>query len=297
MSEGFTYNVFVPSLDRYVRFRELSNGQFLSILKFIQNNDNTGLQTLFYELIRDLSVEDINYLELNRVDIFCILLTIRMICVGDVIELQSSADKSINSKLEVSSMIQKVCDNVSVRSDSYLDIDNNISATITLPLGLYYEDEELFLHDCIKSITCNDKTISFKDLDLPQKHEILDRVPSGLLNNVFVLLNNISEENGIITLFELINDSSGEKGSPVEINIVDNSLFEVCKFVYRENLNYMYDKQYILYSKIHLPSQDYRGLTPAEVNIYFNNYKRELSDKKNAQAQANKSGPNIGSMF
>ena len=171
--DAFTYNVFIPSLNDYVRFKEFTNSQYITILKFIQNADDPGLQTYINYLIHVLITDDTYIPTLNRVDIFCILLTVRMICVGNIIELQVKAeDKVHTNKIDVSSIIEKVANN-STDIDQYdIEIAPGVIANIGLPIDLYYEDYNLFITDCIKTISYkSDTQVNFNELHLDQKKE------------------------------------------------------------------------------------------------------------------------------
>ena len=66
----------------------------------------------------------------------------------------------------------------------------------------------------------------------------------------------------------------------------DNSLFEVVKFIYRDHLSAIYDMQYILYSKVHLPGAQFDSLTPVETDILIGNYRREVAAESKQQSQS-----------
>jgi hypothetical protein len=298
----FTFNIYIPSLDKYIRFKELSNQQYLTILKFIQNNDNEGLQDCFNTLISKLIYNKKYIPNLNRIDIFCILLTIRAICVGSNIELSiKSTGKRQSSKLNIANITAKVVNgSANINHNNTITINEDISVSIGLPSNLYYGNDDTFFSDCIKTITHKSACINYTALTYDQKQNLLGTLPSMLFSKILHLINKINLNVEPITVIDTSNvvdaEQTTDEESKVIIRMFDNSLFEVTKFIYRQDLMSMYDKQYILHSKIHLPSDQYNTMTPAEVDVYFNNYRHEINEERKRNSQQNPTMPPPGHM-
>ena len=77
----FKFKIYAPTLEQYIHFKEFNNEQYLNIVKSIVNNDNEQLYRLFKELIAYLSSDDLVN-KLSRIDMFCILLNLYILCVS-----------------------------------------------------------------------------------------------------------------------------------------------------------------------------------------------------------------------
>lgn len=292
MLKYFTYEVYIPSIDQAVRFREITNSHYIDILKYIQNNDNTGLLQYIQFIISQLCCE--SNIRFNRVDVFCIMSTIRMVCVGDVMELNIKSEDSpaITNKLSVHSIISKIANEVDIVRDRNVQIRDNITVTINLPYHLYYDIQEEFILDCITGINVNGEFSDLRHATSDQRKEIFKNLTGDALNCIISYLDDLHSK---IDDIQIINSTSDDTEA-VKVNIFDNSLFEVLKFLYRDNLLNVYEKQYVLGGKIGMGIDAYMSLSPAEIDLHLNTYAREKKQQEKSN-RASSDIPTIGGGF
>lgn len=287
----FTYEVYIPSTDSYVRFKELTNEMFVVIQKYIQSNDNAGLLGYFNELISELCTSDTS--KLNRIDIFCALATIRMVCVGSILELQMKTESSRTvNKISIYDIVHKVSNEVDRIKDYKVQINNDISITLNLPQSLLYDNAESFILDCIHTLTIKDQSININNASEEQRDEVFKLLSGDIFNIIIEYLNELTSDMKDI---QIIGTEDTDEAQTIKVNVFDNSLFEVIRFLFKDDLAALYEKQYAMASKLHMSVNDFNALTPAETDIHINRYVSEVKEHNN-RAKSNKS-PGLDSMF
>jgi len=78
------------------------------------------------------------------------------------------------------------------------------------------------------------------------------------------------------------NASAGTPG--IELNAFNNSLLEILKFIFKDDLMNTYNLKYILASKLHITPAQADALSPVECRIYVSLLNDEVS-KQNKQLQ------------
>jgi len=113
-SNTFSYEVWVPSLNREVPFKEISTSQQKRLLKSIIDSEvyNTEFIMTLYDIINEnCSDATVNVSELDIIDKLFIALKMRSVSVGNTVDitLTSTKDESIeiNSKIDISKLLQK----------------------------------------------------------------------------------------------------------------------------------------------------------------------------------------------
>ena len=93
---------------REVYCKELKNIHYKNILKYIQNSDDDNLCKYFELLINDLCETDEI---LNYIDKFLILIAIRMVCINNILQIETPS--KIKNTLNIGDMSKTIIENFS----------------------------------------------------------------------------------------------------------------------------------------------------------------------------------------
>ena len=144
MIDEFYYKVYLPSIADYVRCKELKNHEYLHILKYNKNEDVEGLVAYLEQLIQDKVYEQ--DVDLHRIDKFCILLTMIMVCVYPSTTLQSTCEETeqqYDLNIDVGDILN-IVSNVDYTSIS--TTTNDISVRYKYSTDLYTTDDLSLIH-------------------------------------------------------------------------------------------------------------------------------------------------------
>ena len=211
MNISFKFNVYLPSLKRYVTFRELNMGTYFTILKYIENDDDELLLECFDELIRELSDKKTDRLKLNRIDIFCILLNIRIVCMNPGLKFEFVCEKT-GGKYNLQCDLIDILDRVTNYHYTYkksVKIDKDIMIGLDIPTDFISKDYEELVYNSLSYIKFRGTKYDVSLYTQKQKLNVLDQLPGDVFNRI---LKNIydNEEAFDVSLFTHTNPHDDE---------------------------------------------------------------------------------------
>ena len=278
--DNFSYLVYIPSLNTKKRFIQLNNNKHISIVKFIQNKD-VYLAEYLVSMIEDMCIDNINVKNLTGLDLLCILLAIRNICIGTRLELTTDVNNEKSSlTLDLGDILKRVTD---IKTKSTTIKIDNIHVTIEIPRTLVIES----YIDFISKIKINKSVYDMRSLSKSDKHKIADLLPGKVVTSMYSKIGDLSSPitivKGISTLPEMV------------IDVTTSSIFEFIKLIFDSNLSNFYTYYYLLASKMHLDLSYIDNITPIETEIYINKYKEEMEIAQKSIESESKS-PAVGNI-
>lgn len=237
VNETFTYEVWVPSLERPVMFREINTAQQERLLKSIIDSPvyNTEFIFTLKKIIEENCAEDISMSELTIIDKFMIALKMRSVSIGDTIEMKFNVDnveKPIQRAISIESIIEDAKNKVEIPSGIVVSDDNYELECKVPSIDTEYKMEyelrkhttrdqardaeelrkmigEVFTSEIVKyicklTIVGEDEStiINMDDITFKQRIDLIGKLPSRLLKEVIEFIGNVNKEIGKITLIK-----------------------------------------------------------------------------------------------
>lgn len=286
MLDRFTYEVYIPSIDDSIRFYELDNTHYISIQKYIQNDDDVGLQEYFKHIISRLSTVDITH-SMSRVDMFCILSDIRSYSIGGFLDITTTID-GIKAKgaLSIPDIKTKIINQTKSLKHEDITVSPSIGITIGLPEDMFYQDINLFIYNCIKTVNIGTRSFNMSEYTAIQRLDVIRQLPGEVYNIINQYIGSVVDR---VPTFSVSNNDN----IPIDVNVLNNTMFELIKVLYTDDLKGIYDARYVLGTRI--SDRSYMAMTPGEANIFAVNYIKE-QEEKNKQSESNSNVPSIGGM-
>lgn len=295
----FTYPVYVPSLDEHVDSKELLNKHYIVILKYIANEDNTGLERYMTQLIAELC--GLDTAKLNKIDKFCILLSLRITSIGPDVKLQLTCSKTgqeYGGTIDLYSVLQIVSDLQSCKTKTFRMCENTL-AEIGMPSTLYYGGIETTtdtVTDVINSLIINDEKYDMSQLTLKEKNAVIDLLPGGNINKLIKHATNLQKKFDNVVIFKDKSPHDPESSmTEYKLGLYDNSMFEMIKLIYNTHINNYYTNMYTLCDTMGFTAEYIENITPTESHIYIQQKRQEI-DRQKQQNQQDNQGPTIGAV-
>ena len=275
--DDFSYLVYIPSLKSKKRFLQLNNRTYKTIAKLIQNNDDNYLAKYLLTIVEDLCVDPINTDELTNLDILCISLAMRSICIGTSMKLVTESNKkNISFKVNLMDVLQQLSD---IEYKVITITVDGITILADLPNMLIIKD----ITDFISTVKINGCKYNIRNVKTSTRRKILDMLPVSVLAKL-----KSSLEDNLDTQMTVIQKTNN---SPkMTIDITSNSVFDFIKLIYTMSLDSFYTSYYILSTKLNFNLQYIEELAPIETEIYLNKYKEENEEIKKAADRAKSKG-------
>lgn len=280
MNSLFNFKIYLPSKSRYYYFNEITNNEYLDIVKTISNGDDMQLLRVFNRLIQDHCADDINVNNITRIDSFCILINLYTISVSNMIEINPT-DENINKlKIDLYDILDKVT-NFEFEYTSDIKVNDNVSVRLKTPSMLFESDHENILSTVIDSITINKTKHKFYELTERQKKTTIESLPSDITTHIIKKIKYIDQTYQLNVI-----EYGKDPPTIITLNLYNNSMFELLKIVYNSNLESEYFYRYFLSKHVKLCKDRIETSSPAEIQTYLQFYKRERKEEEKA-AQKN----------
>lgn len=293
--DSFKFKAYVPTLDTYVHLQELKLRDYISIVKYIANNDTEMIIDAFDNIIKH-NVDSEIFNRLTRVDKFFILCTLRAVSVGPVVTLvfeDEETNKQYTSRIELIKTLQSI-DAKEFNFTEQVNINENIDITVTLPTSIGTVDDEDLLINCVNTITVASIEHNFTELTADEKMSIVDQLPSTVVKNLSTHINKTCETFAGVNLFKRLNPhSTPPTVDEYAVNFYDNSMLDFLTVCYRDNLKNIYEMIYVLCKVLNFSGDIVYNSTYSELSIYLDMYQEELKaqEKIDRESKQTSSGP------
>lgn len=263
----FSLNCWVPSLSGFFKVKELKNRQMIALSKYILNEDHTGTDQCFEEIIEENFLNYKTY-SLNRFDKWFILSFLRAINISPTLYLQTTNTAKMPCNIEISlfEILTRLSEINCIRSFS-IEIEK-IKFNLQPSNNLFSEQPVV---DSISSIQYGNHNITDKTLI------------TTLLTSNANLKNYIAQElllnDGESQHYIIRNTNTTLNLSNLPVHVFDNTLFFFIRSIYLPYCKGLYEKQYHLMRFGNFSYNDLQQLTPAESDIFLNLFKRDEADK------------------
>lgn len=285
--ERFLYKVQLPFSGISLSFKELSTKNQLDIEKlnlfypqkidyYLEYHNN------FLKVIESCveNVEDLYNIDIVDYLLFC--LKLRIISIGNDLELQVKSETEENKYIKLKIDLQMLIQNLLISSEQSLTEkelfweDKNLKVTFGWPniksiqkfYNLYFSDiyfaEKILetIPEFIKEVQIKNNIINFNTLDENEKEKILYLFPASIKNQIQeAILKNIKQFSSS-DLFQ-ISYFKNQK-----FNFFNLIYIEIIKLIFTQNLKRIYEEIFLL-SNYHLNSNYILNMSPSERKIYL----------------------------
>ena len=266
------------------------------MVKILLNDDINAFNIHVDGLLQELCIESNIINELNVLDKFFILYSIRAGNVGSVLDFNVGA--TTGEKVKFSIDILKIIEKIeSFDIGEVITMPGKlVEAKISLPKRFFGGEDNIYdcICDCFDSITFKDKTINLLKLTYEERKDVLNRLPGHIIPGLFEAIK-IKEE--VLNKEPIINIQVPYElpfDKEMHLSILNNSFYELVKLAYSVDLKDFYIYEYNLIKKFKFSYDHINNITPAELHLYFNVISDDLQkEKEEREKQEQTQGTNI----
>jgi len=273
--DQFVYPIIIPSTGTTGLYKEFSTSYYKSFVKILLN-DNIEITGQFIDtIISNLTHTGPSVQSLTGYDKLYIMLIIRAYNISPNIRLgfktPETKDKkstTINANININEVIE-ILDSLSMKHFFTINHPGGMMIKGSLPSALAVDNFSWLIASCIDEIHIKDKVTRIRELPYQQQIEILDKLPSGVFTDV---INFLQDQHTILSsasLFDIDLETEVEGPTDIKLGIVDSTMFEFIKLLYRCDLKEFYQSEYQL-CKAKMPLELIHSSTPAEITLYYN---------------------------
>jgi hypothetical protein len=261
-NETFCYEVWVPSLNKYVMFREINTSQQKRLIKSIIDSPiyNTEFIFALHQIIKENCADNIDVGQLNIIDKLFISIAMRSVSISDTFEVEVVIDDktTVKKSIILSELIKNIKDKVKLPESTTIQDDKGIlSLTCGIPsiLTEYKLERELrntglnrqsvdtpeqmrdavgeaYITEIVKFITgLNIKSgdtinkIDFNTLDFSNRIKLLEKLPVKLVEKLIKYIDSVRQELDKVTLLKFDIEKDGKIETVERKLTVDGGFF------------------------------------------------------------------------
>ena len=263
---NFLYSCYLPFTKKNILIKELSFNSYKNLVKNITNNNNKSINILLEEILQNHAIDlpSCNFLEK-----IIILLTIRAVCISDKLEL-SLSNKNFKQDINIIDFIKKIEDiNLDNFYNKKISLNDDIDVTLKIPNQLYYEDEYISFIE----------TVFLNGREYPVTEEILNNLPAIIFKEINAFKKDLETLLSKVCLFMIKNPNDLSENIEIFLSSNVQSIFDFLKFILKRDLLSFYEIEFFLFTKMNMSLDDLDRVTPAEIDIYINLFKKDLEDR------------------
>jgi hypothetical protein len=289
----YLYSLDLPFTGVKLFYRELTALEHLQLSKahfMIPQEDDylADYGRVLQEIVLECIKNKEDFAKINLVEYVLFLIKLRIISIGDEIDLQFKSSKENEEKIKITINLQEFAQNLFKLTNSILNKEvletEEMIITLSWPLvsseKVFLQKQEKIILDSvlefIDTIKIKDKELNFRLFDPKEKIILFDKVPAKIQNKiqekVLTYVNRLSEES-------VFNKKVSEY---LSFNFYNFSYQNILRLFFTENLKNLYMEYYLLSSK-NLFISDVNNLTVAEKNTYISFIKDE-NESQNADS-------------
>ena len=274
MKTNFKVKISLPS-GKSIKLNELTNADYLTILKYCENLDIEGLNEFFDHLIFK------NNLGLDIIDRFYTLLTIRMLFIDA--DLNFTDIKKSTIKFSITNILEKI-DNFNNDFDKTINIDGFI-IELGLPTAIYFRDIDDIYTSIIKEIKFNHNIIKFNELSQVYKDEILAQIPNILFTHISKYVTSISKQ---LQDFVIIDRNEIFNIEELNTNILSNEFMGFILSIFSSGLKNFLELMYVFANKLKIDGATFLTLSPLDTRVLINIYNKDIDDQNKELQKQNR---------
>ena len=265
---SFNVKIRLPS-GKERRIPELSNQQYLTIVKFAVNKDYEGLNLFFESIILDA--------DLNIFDRFYLLIYLRMLFIDDKLII-NRGERQIDVSLVT--LLDALETNYKDLETSF--VEDGVQVVLDLPAMSYFNKVDDLFTGSIKNLTIGDRTLNFYELTSKEQTDILDNLPSSIFNKIKAYIESISNDLLDVTVIAE-NKSIGIERFGVDV--IGNGAIQFIGDIFTTDLDQFYNMIYFFQNIITPGSDLFFKLSPIESKIIMNHHNKKIKEENNRLAK------------
>ena len=279
----FYLKQYLPTINDTVYYSELTNFTYFSLLKYINNSDNRGVQQCFDEIV-------VNHIKtpttLSSLDKFLILLDMRSICVGDSIELKLKTGNA--ARLSIFSILENIKSKVKDINFRKSCVIDDITLNLYIPTNILVDREDDIYESVVESVEFNGIASRLDVFTKEQKEEFFKSLPATAFNYISQYVIDVREQ---IKDINIINSNTLLEIEEVPFNLFDNTLFMFLKLLYTDDLMNFYEQQYSFIKKLKFTHDHFMKMTPNESRLFINLYNKDIKTQEDAKNKGSGNSP------
>lgn len=277
----FAYTAYLPGIDASVKLTELPFPSYKQLVKTILNDNDSCIIDAFDEIITDCSKQPAG--TLTFLDKLIVLLMIRAVCIGPVLELtitHPNTEQKYNLTFNISDIIERLSSIPNISELRHVEKTyDTLQLTYGIPTQFYFSNKDEFITSAIKKIVINEQDVT----DI--KQTIIGSLPLCVYKDITEYTNKLQSNISNITLLSVKMDSQEqEMNIQITPDIFNDSSLEFLKLCFKRDLSSLYDLEYSLTTDLGLPYALVTDSTFAELTVYINIY-NEAQKRKEKESQ------------
>lgn len=270
----FTTAIALPACNKTLHVKSITNQMHENLQKFLLEGNDMLIEQCFESILHSCIDEYDG--KLTNIDKFILLCKIRSISFSSTVSLVNADNAAINIDLE--SIIMQL---QSIDLQPTMQKINAATVEFYLPVKLFVDGNDALIN-CIYSIN----ELLINSLSKLEKDKIMNVLSGKLLAQAAdYIVNTIKKFNEVYFIPNIENLGFNS----IKINPFDQSLFEILKIIFKEDLFNFYKTKYLCLSKMHMPCSDFDKLTPADARLFLSFYNEEISQQNESLKNSNKS--------
>ncbi|MBC8416816.1 hypothetical protein H8E06_00620 [bacterium] len=283
---SFVHTIPLYGRNLRVKCKELDFISYKNLTKTIYNNQPEDINTYIDQILENLVV-NVSVSDLDIIDKFIILGHVRDVAISGEFALTSKCSetgKDFTINVDLPSLVDAV--NKIDLQKSYEVSASGVTVNFQLPKSFNALELSDTVSACLHSVTSKTGT-EIEIPDYADRSKLLDKLPVKTLSEFERFLKQQSKELSSVPLFTYKSPyTDAAEMHQYSFSFFDDSILELLKLLFQEDLLQMYEFEYDIYNICRLPYGFVKDSSFSELQVMYNIEARRRAEAENPQAAA-----------
>lgn len=246
-----SHNIWIPSLQSNLRFKDMSFEQYRCIIKILEDDDLEFISTLNEIMLENITSKfDID--QLTTLDRFIIFLGLKINSCGKTISLSKKCDKCdkvTNVKMDLNQLVDNIAPNIDRKFTALLNYQN-FSAVCDIPtikneheiyifnnlhnIDMHSLDFNLnnYIFSHISEIIVNQQVLNMQQLEYKDRLIILNKLPTGLIHEIQSIF--LKDIHSSVLDIDFLKINCKDCNESFEIKFDITNINDILKIIYKD---------------------------------------------------------------
>jgi hypothetical protein len=283
-----THLIWIPSLQTNIRFKELDNSQYRTILKNVNDESHVDFIYNLNEILKNNIVDNIEFNDLTILDRFIIIIYLKILCYGPFLELSKQCeecDNKVNVRFDLNNLLDIlgsqvdrsfrtvvshpahklniICDLPTVRQEFELLLSDANNSKLK---NIVDDNINKYLTGYIRGITVDSTEKRLDTLTPVERRIIVNKIPSQLI--LAVKSQFVDPLYKLFSGIEFLEMECKECKQVTNIKLETEGLLPLLKTLFQDNAVENVFRDYFNITSVgHMDASFIEQITPKELNL------------------------------
>lgn len=267
---------------KIVRIRELTNQEFVVLLKTIMEDDGEDVNDVVDTIIKRVLKTPSDFSTLTYIDKVILLLVLRIVSIGtDVVKQDPLSHEEFN--LPLLDVVNEILEKTEGLHSSYSIEMEGMKIGISLPKALRYHDAMDEISDSLDFVSIGEVTVPYRDLSPEEKGSIENSMGQAQYQRVYQQIREFDAN--VLGNIKLLTLANFFETKEFTLSYFSGEMSSFVLGIFNHDYGEFMKRQFEFINKIGSSYEHFQAITMSDVQAFVAKYNESVAEAQEAQKE------------